>query len=250
MSQWGFYFNQARCLGCKTCMMACKNWNESRRGDASFNLASDQTELVAIDTMEKGPNFINPTTGATNYEEYRKYHMKEDWRRVSTHETGMIVQKNDQTFESTFERKYISISCHHCNTPACVKACPEGIIYKEKKFGIVLVDSEKCISCGECLAACPYDAPQFFDDNFSFYSENDSKRPRMTKCTLCKDRIAEELKPACVAACWNRAIDAGPMKELREKYGGDVVSSLPRFLDDYVPSLKIHTKPNFLFKSK
>ena len=50
MSQWGFYFNQDRCLGCLTCKMACKNWNEKRRGDALINTRSylqDNQEYAA-----------------------------------------------------------------------------------------------------------------------------------------------------------------------------------------------------------
>ena len=39
MTQYAFFFNQKRCLGCKTCVIACKEWNESKRGDANLNRA-------------------------------------------------------------------------------------------------------------------------------------------------------------------------------------------------------------------
>ena len=230
-------------------MIACKNWNESRRGDAAFNVSRMKANMVGVGAMENSANFINPVTGETNYDEYRKSHMKEDWRRVETFETGKVVQREDLAFESSFDRRYLSLSCHHCETPACVEACPEQIIYKEQTFGAVLVNNEKCISCGKCLKACPWDAPGFYDDS-SLYDEDDPRRPKMTKCTLCKERISEGLKPACVAACWNRALDAGPMDELKTKYGKDCVTALPEFNSDYVPSLKIHTRPNLLLKPK
>ena len=48
MTQWGFYFKQRRCLGCATCTVACKEWNEGRGGDAKFNtLTANQLESMA-----------------------------------------------------------------------------------------------------------------------------------------------------------------------------------------------------------
>jgi Fe-S-cluster-containing dehydrogenase component len=41
----------------------------------------------------------------------------------------------------------------------------------------------------------------------------------MQKCDLCIDRWAEGKKPVCVSSCPVQALDAGPMDELRAKYG-------------------------------
>ena len=50
----------------------------------------------------------------------------------------------------------------------------------------------------------------------------------MNKCDLCYDYREEGLNPACVSACPSRALDWGPIKELREKYGDlDAVAPLP-----------------------
>lgn len=38
-------------------------------------------------------------------------------------------------------------------------------------------------------------------------------------CNLCFDRLAEGKKPICVEAYPMRALDAGPLPALREKYG-------------------------------
>lgn len=51
MTQWGFYFDQTRCYGCKTCTVACKEWNEGRRGDAKINELKD---LPQYETPENG----------------------------------------------------------------------------------------------------------------------------------------------------------------------------------------------------
>ena len=254
MSQWGFYFDQTRCVGCKACMLGCKNWNDERRGDYNINKDSmnsttdwwqEGSYIVSTGSSEKGSFYLNGL-GETNYEQNRKYYMKEEWRRVSAHE-----------YTSPLSVNYMSLSCNHCIKPACVKACPMNIIYKEHDHGLVLVDNSSCISCGKCQGACPWNAPQFYDKNFKSYSQSDPKRPKMTKCTMCFDRIQEGLKPACVAACLNRALDAGPIDELRKKwesYGKHVVDniSMPsnEFASDYVESQNMITEPSILFVKK
>ena len=75
----------------------------------------------------------------------------------------------------------------------------------------VTVDAEACLgkdSCGQCLEACPYNAPQF-------RPEEDAK---MEKCNLCLDRLAIGKKPVCVSGCPMRALDVGPIDELKAKY--------------------------------
>ena len=37
MKQWGFYFDETRCVGCKACMIACKENNEELRGDINIH---------------------------------------------------------------------------------------------------------------------------------------------------------------------------------------------------------------------
>jgi anaerobic dimethyl sulfoxide reductase subunit B (iron-sulfur subunit) len=254
MTQWGFYFDQTRCVGCKACMLACKSWNDERRGDYNINedpmhegldwLASGQYG-VPVGSSDKKSFYLNDA-GETNYEQNRKYYMKEEWRRVGIFE-----------YTSPLAVNCTSISCNHCEKPACITACPMGIIFKESEFGIVLVDNTNCISCGKCKDACPWSAPQFYDPNFRSYAQDDPKRPKMTKCTLCIDRIKEGLKPACVAACLNRALYAGPMNDLPE-----IASKLDKVLtpangmptsevpSDYVASQGVNTKPNIVFIKK
>jgi anaerobic dimethyl sulfoxide reductase subunit B (iron-sulfur subunit) len=78
--------------------------------------------------------------------------------------------------------------------------------------GIVTVDQSICLGhkqCGICTQACPYGSPQFGDDD-------DAK---MQKCDLCAERWQQGGKPICVDACLMRALDAGPLDELKRKYG-------------------------------
>ena len=105
---------------------------------------------------------------------------------------------------------YVSIACNHCENPACVKVCPVKAIRKEDEFGAVLVDDAKCVGCRSCAAACPFGAPKFASDD---------EGTKMSKCTMCVDRLAEGMQPACTASCPLRAFDFGPLDELIEKYG-------------------------------
>lgn len=255
MEQWGFFFNQDRCVGCKACSLACKNWNEERRGDARVNVVNME-EYAAAAPGANGIGGYEPevhidyTSGKNNYALYKKYYMKEDWRRITIIEEGATtLNPYDQTFEITTERRYLSISCNHCTNPSCVGACPMGNIAKDPEIGIVTV-SYNCISCGRCRQACPWDAPQFYDEDYALYGSTDPKRPRMTKCNMCPDRIAEGNKPACVAACWNRALDAGPMEWLRKKYTGAPFRYT--LVDALKPEFPANTAqgPNILFKEK
>jgi Fe-S-cluster-containing dehydrogenase component len=53
-------------------------------------------------------------------------------------------------------RVYIPTLCNHCEDAPCEKVCPSGATYT-RPDGIVMVDPQKCIGCGSCAVACPYD---------------------------------------------------------------------------------------------
>lgn len=123
---------------------------------------------------------------------------------------------------------YVSVSCNHCDDPACVKVCPTKAHAKhDDKGGLVLIDPAKCIGCGMCAKACPYGAPVL-----------DEKAHKMTKCDACVDRVVKGELPVSVAACPQRALDFGYVDDLKAKYGeGAHIEPLPS------PAM---TKPNLL----
>jgi len=158
--QMGFYFDQTRCTGCFTCIVACKDWNDVPAGPAG-------------------------------------------WRRVTTIEKG--------EYPDLFSVSLIT-GCLHCAGPACVESCPEGAITKREEDGVVTVDRDSCLgrdACGMCKETCPYDAPQFGNE----------ENARIEKCDLCLERLNEGKSPICVESCPMRAMDAGPLDELEKKYG-------------------------------
>ena len=107
----------------------------------------------------------------------------------------------------------LSLSCLHCANAPCIEACPVGAISKRQEDGIVLVDQEKCLGKDNCdmfcKDACPYDVPQFGSE----------ENVKMQKCDFCLERVTQGNNPICVDACPFRALDAGPLDELKRKYG-------------------------------
>ena len=103
---------------------------------------------------------------------------------------------------------FASMACNHCVDPACVANCPTGAMRKDEETGLVNSDPAVCIGCGTCRSACPYDAPRI---------DADSNVSR--KCDGCLARVREDEEPMCVGACPLRALEFGPIEELREKHG-------------------------------
>ena len=158
MAQYGFFFDQGRCYGCKACSVACKDW---------YDIAPGPEKWMSVYMWEKN---AFPLTAI-----------------------GILA-----------------FSCGHCDNPVCVGACGHDAIFKEEKYGAVLVDQDKCQGDRNCFQACPYGAPKF---------ASDEPGTKMSKCTLCIDRLEKGQLPLCVASCPMRALDFGPIDEPVEKYG-------------------------------
>lgn len=104
---------------------------------------------------------------------------------------------------------YATLACQHCEDPACIKACPVGATYK-REDGLVVQDSEKCIGCRYCMAACPYTGVRNFNWNEPEYvldfpvgeaTAPAHQKHTVEKCTFCAQRVDEGKNPACVDGC-------------------------------------------------
>lgn len=114
--------------------------------------------------------------------------------------TRNVIQLAESGADSTFVKK----QCMHCVDPACVNACMMGALGK-REYGIVSWENNKCIGCRYCQVACPFGVPKFQWSKTS---------PRIIKCELCRERLAENKLPACVDACPRKAVIFGKRDEL------------------------------------
>ena len=95
---------------------------------------------------------------------------------------------------------FLTLSCQHCDRPACVRSCPVNpkAITKHPETGVVEINEGLCTGCGECVVACPYGAMGY--DQIDHHA---------VKCDLCSARREEGLRPACATACPGGAISFG-----------------------------------------
>src|SRR5690606_31989696 len=89
--------------------------------------------------------------------------------------------------------------------------CPTGASYI-RPDGIVAVDTDKCMGCKYCIAACPYDARAFVESIGSYYpgfeptpyekaAYANHRAGVVEKCDFCASRVEKGELPACVQTC-------------------------------------------------
>jgi anaerobic dimethyl sulfoxide reductase subunit B (iron-sulfur subunit) len=152
------------------------------------------------------------------------------YRRIFSESAGSWSIKENGTLVPDGVFSYsVSIGCNHCAMPLCMAACPVQAITK-RDDGIVYIDQELCIGCGECATACPYEVPSL-DAEASVYG----------KCDFCMDLIDIGETPACLMACPMYAIEYGELDELKAQYP-DAVQQVSPLAD---PS---QSQPSLLIK--
>lgn len=111
-----------KCVGCKGCQVACKQWNQ---------LPAVQTEFTG---SYENPADLYPET----------------WSRVKF---------NEHSDNGEVKWYFAFYSCMHCTEAACLEICPVKAISRTG-FGSVKVDQETCVGCGACRGVCPFDVPR------------------------------------------------------------------------------------------
>lgn len=114
-------------------------------------------------------------------------------------------------------------TCMHCDEPPCVKVCPVDATFK-RQDGIVLIDSDRCIGCRFCMAACPYSTRVFnwqepileekvAEQHYSCETSIPQKIGTVSKCDFCPDMARKGELPHCVSSCPNGVFFFGDMNE-------------------------------------
>ena len=113
----------SKCTGCRSCQLACKQWNQQ---------PAKQTKNYG--TYQNPPDLQSNTWTLIRFQE--------------------IADKDGVKW--LFRKD----GCMHCTDAACVKACPSGALYYTE-YGTVGINYERCIGCKECVSACPFDIPRY-----------------------------------------------------------------------------------------
>jgi len=163
MTKNAIYYDASKCTACKACQISCKQWNQL-------------------------PSPLEQPGWTGSYESPAR-NSGDTWLRTTFNE----VTTADGKVGWAFGRD----ACQHCTEAACVKVCPTSAMHYTDD-GTVGLSAEKCIGCKYCIAACPFDIPQF------------SEREGISrKCWQCQNRTQNGLSPACVAICPTGALQYG-----------------------------------------
>ena len=122
----------SRCIGCRGCQLACKQWNELPAG------------LTVNTGTYQNPPDLQPNT----------------WTLVRFQE---VSDKNDG-IKWLFRKD----GCMHCTDATCVNLCPAGARFRTDS-GAVGTDNEKCVGCQSCVVACPFGKPRYSEETNKAY---------------------------------------------------------------------------------
>jgi len=124
--EWGFVVDARKCIGCGTCVWACKRENGVPMDREVYR--------TWVERYVIGPNdqlYIESPQGGASFD------------RIG----GSVPEKSF----------FVPKLCNQCADPPCVQVCPVGATYRTGD-GVVLVDRVRCVGCRYCIQACPYGA--------------------------------------------------------------------------------------------
>lgn len=122
------------------------------------------------------------------------------WRHVAFIERPVALSTRET---EGFSWLFSSDVCKHCVRAGCLEACPTGAIVRTE-FDTVYVQPDVCNGCGYCVVNCPFGVIDRREDD-----------GRAWKCTLCYDRLKDDMTPACAKACPTESIHFGNVEDLQ-----------------------------------
>lgn len=212
--KFAYFLDLSKCNGSRKCVEACAKENNQDPSVGGY---------IKVFEMPKGTK---------NLEKGNCYYL------------GDQVPKKDKF--------YFPVSCHQCDNPPCVKACPTEATWKQKD-GIVVIDYDWCIGCRYCQAACPYEARYFnfkkpktpqenINTNQGYLSNRFRSRGVVEKCHFCAHRTRKGKYPACLEACPTGARKFGNILDPKSE-----VSHVFKNKSVFVLKEEMNTIPSFYY---
>jgi formate dehydrogenase iron-sulfur subunit len=194
----GFFTDTSICIGCKACEVACKEWNRVPAELEGFTGHSYDNSVDLGASRWRHVAFIEQRLPADADE-------GADLIQVAQRESA--VDGGLATYQEGEGVRWLMASdvCKHCTDAGCLEVCPTGSLFRTE-FGTVVVQEDICNGCGYCVSACPFGVIDRREED-----------GRAFKCTLCYDRLKDDMEPACAHACPTNSIQFGDLEELRER---------------------------------
>jgi len=167
-TRFGMVIDTKACIGCRKCVYACVKENNIGRTSGFTYIQVLQMEHGSLE-LENGDLYY--TEGGS----------PDHW--------------------------YLPIQCMHCGHPPCVYGCPVKATWKESDE-LVVMDYRKCISCKNCMIACPYFArhfnwvePRVPKSEINPAVPLHEKAGVVEKCTFCIHRVRKGMVTRCTEVC-------------------------------------------------
>ena len=115
-----------------------------------------------------------------------------------------MVGLNPEESDGELRTYNVRASCHQCQLPACVSACPTGALKKspEGSFTRTRQPASACQGYASWSASIA--------GTLSY----DQSAKKILKCDLCLKRLHDGLEPACVAGCLMKALSIKKVADL------------------------------------
>ncbi|NQT15569.1 MAG: 4Fe-4S dicluster domain-containing protein [Planctomycetes bacterium] len=208
----GCLVDTTRCIGCRSCQVACKQSN---------GLGGETTKFFSAPG-----GYQNPARFSARTYTYISYHELES--------------PGGEPFWVFVKRQ-----CMHCTNMYCAAVCPPQVYHKTPS-GVVTCESDQCIGCAVCMDVCPFAVPAI--DYWgvaspqvrkcSFCLERQESKHEQAEVNgkpvsgAALSRLEESLRtPACAKACPTEAILFGDREELLQEAKQRIAARPERYVD-------------------